>query len=58
MAARTAPLVEAEIVHDDDVVRSQRRDQELLYSSGVGRLYAEDLTVKIEGAAGTMIVSV
>jgi uncharacterized protein involved in response to NO len=28
-----------------------------LYSSGVGRLYAEDLIVKIEGAAGTMIVS-
>jgi hypothetical protein len=28
------------------------------YSSGVGRLYAEDLIVKIEGAAGTMIVSV
>ena len=27
------------------------------YSSGVGRLYAEDLIVKIEGAAGTMIVS-
>ena len=29
----------------------------LAYSSGVGRLYAEDLIVKIEGAAGTMIVS-
>jgi hypothetical protein len=29
----------------------------LPYSSGVGRLYAEDLIVKIEGAAGTMIVS-
>jgi hypothetical protein len=28
-----------------------------VYSSGVGRLYAEDLIVKIEGAAGTMIVS-
>ena len=28
------------------------------FSSGVGRLYAEDLIVKIEGAAGTMIVSV
>ena len=27
------------------------------YPSGVGRLYAEDLIVKIEGAAGTMIVS-
>jgi len=27
------------------------------YSSGVGRLYAEYLIVKIEGAAGTMIVS-
>ena len=29
-----------------------------MYSSGVGRLYAEDLIVKIEGATGTMIVSV
>jgi hypothetical protein len=28
------------------------------YSSGVGRLYAEELIVKIEGAACTMIVSV
>ena len=28
------------------------------YSSGVGSLYAEDLIVKIEGAACTMIVSV
>ena len=28
------------------------------YSSGEGRLYAEDVIVKIEGAAGTMIVSV
>ena len=28
------------------------------YPSGVGRLYAEDLIVKIECAAGTMIVSV
>ena len=27
------------------------------YPSGEGRLYAEDLIVKIEGAAGTMIVS-
>ena len=27
------------------------------YPSGVGRLYAEDLIVKIEGAACTMIVS-
>ena len=29
-----------------------------VYSSGVGRLYAEDLIVKIEGATCTMIVSV
>jgi hypothetical protein len=28
------------------------------YSSGVGRLYAEDLIVKIVGVACTMIVSV
>jgi len=27
------------------------------YSSGVGRLYAKDLIGKIEGAAGTMILS-
>ena len=32
--------------------------RESMYSSGVGRLYAEDLIVKIEGATGTMIVSV
>ena len=28
------------------------------YPSGEGRLYAEDVIVNIEGAAGTMIVSV
>ena len=27
------------------------------YSSGVGRLYADDLIVKIEGPGGTMIMS-
>ena len=29
-----------------------------VYPSGVGRLYAEDVIVKIAGASGTMIVSV
>ena len=28
------------------------------YHSGEGRLYAEDVIVNIEGAAGTMVVSV
>ena len=37
---------------------SWRGDKAGEYSSGVGRLYAEDLIVKIEGATGTMIVSV
>ena len=30
----------------------------LPYPSGEGRLFAEDVIVNIEGAAGTMIVSV
>lgn len=32
-------------------------DREWSYSSGEGRLYVEDLIVKIEGPGGTMIVS-
>ena len=31
---------------------------QITYPSGEGRLFAEDVIVNIEGAAGTMIVSV
>ncbi len=41
----------------DRTTRS-RRSTEYGYPSGEGRLYAEDVIVNIEGAAGTMIVSV
>ncbi len=39
-------------------VRPWDRCSDEEYSSGEGRLYAEDVIVNIEGAAGTMIVSV
>ena len=34
-----------------------RAGMEIRYSSGEGRLYAEDVIVKIAGPGGTMIVS-
>ena len=41
-----------------DFTTSNIQTAEATYPSGVGRLYAEDLMVKIEGPAGPMMVSV
>ena len=49
---------EAEVEDFTDELSDEALDRaEGAYSSGVGRLYAEDVIVNIEGSAGTMIVS-